>query len=514
MYIIYADGSPIYIPGVDSKERERYTVTSPTLTLELNKAGNLEFIMMPGNAAYNALRKLRTVVQVFRGDVEIWRGRVLHIERNFWNQKAVYCEGELAFLCDYQQRPFEYKGSLEGYFRMLLENYNAAVDDWKQFQPGKVTVTDSNDYLYRYKDTNASTWELLNEQLLDTHGGYLKVRVEDGIRYLDYLAEPGGVSSQTVMFGENLLDFNEYITAEDVYTVIVPQGAQDGETGERLSIAEVNGGKDYLVSDAGAALFGHIEKTVQWDDVTDASNLLAKAKATLAAAVEMAANLTISAVDLHHVDVNTEALRLGDYVPCVSIPHDLNSNFLLSRMEIPLDTPGGETYTLGVVLTGLTDTIISGARTASSAAASASSAVVAAKTASSEANAASEEVGKVVASLPTDYVKSADFNAYKQTVDKRFSEEVPKKVSTLENDAGYLTGEQASKDYVAADDFDAYKQAMDQRFAEEVPTKVSALENDAGYLTETRAAERYAAIDDFNDLVQRVSNLEGGSGNG
>lgn len=425
MYTIYANGSPIYIPGVDGQQRALYTVTSPKQTLELNKAGSLQFIMPPGNVAYGTLQKLKTVVQTFRDGEEIWRGRVLYSERDFWNQKTVYCEGELAFLNDYQQRPFTYQGSFEGFYRFLLGNYNANVDDWKRFEPGIVTVSDTNDYVYRYKETNASTWDLLNEQLLDTHGGYLKVRVENGVRYLDYLAEPGKVSNQTIMFGENLLDLSEYITAENVYTVIIPQGAQNTETSARVDITSVNDGKDYLVSEVGVSLFGHIEKTVQWDDVTEPSNLKTKAKTTLDTAIEMAANLTISAVDLHHVDINTDALNLGDYVPCVSVPHELNSNFLLSKIEIPLDTPGGEAFTLGVVQSGITDAMISNLKAANSA-------VVAAKAASNEANtaaAAAAAVGEVVATIPTDYVKVTDFAAYQQQVGTDLEEVITSCVS-------------------------------------------------------------------------------------
>lgn len=392
MYTIYADGSPLYIPGVDEQQRALYTVTDPKLSLELNKAGSLTFTMPPGNVAYSALQKLKTVVQVFRDGAEVWRGRMLYSERDFWNQKAVYCEGELAFLNDYQQRPFEYTGSLEGFYRFLLGNYNAAVDSWKRFEPGIVTVVDTNDYVYRYKETNESTWNLLNDQLLDTHGGYLKVRVENGVRYLDYLAEPGEVSSQTIMFGENLLDFDEYITAEDVYTVIIPQGAQEEGSGTRVDITSVNGGKDYLVNETGVALFGHIEKTVQWDDVTLPSNLLAKAKAALDSAIEMAATLTVSAVDLHHVNVNTEALGLGDYIPCVSIPHGLDSKFLLSKMEIPLDTPGGESYTLGVVLAGITDAIISNSKASTDIASTAAGAAVTANAAATASAALADRV--------------------------------------------------------------------------------------------------------------------------
>lgn len=61
----------------------------------------------------------------------------------------------------------------------------------------------------------------------------------------------------------------------------------------------------------------------QWDDVTIASNLLTKGNETLKAGIEMAVSLTMKAVDMHLLDVDTERIKLGDYVRVISLPHGL-----------------------------------------------------------------------------------------------------------------------------------------------------------------------------------------------
>lgn len=83
------------------------------------------------------------------------------------------------------------------------------------------------------------------------------------------------------------------------------------------------------------------------------------------------------------------------------------------------------------------------------------------------------------------------------------SEEIPTKVSQLENDKGYLTEHQPLDDYAKKSDIP------------NVPTKVSELENDKGYLTEHQSLEDYAKKSDIPEIPKvptKVSELENDSG--
>ena len=80
MFYIYADGKMIY----NLANPELY-LNQPKLTLEMGKAGSLEFGIMPDHAYYDRLSQLSTVVTVEYDDTEIFRGRVLSNTRDFQN---------------------------------------------------------------------------------------------------------------------------------------------------------------------------------------------------------------------------------------------------------------------------------------------------------------------------------------------------------------------------------------------------------------------------------------------
>jgi hypothetical protein len=367
MYRIYVDGNLLYVPTL---AKEGYAVSNPKLEVELNKAGSLQFNLPPTNVMYDDVKKLKSVITVFDEKEEIWRGRVLHDEKNFYNQKETYCEGELAFFLDSIVRPYSYKGSVSGLVKKYVNEHNDQVDDWKQFKLGNVTVTDPNDYITRESSDYPNSFDEMQSKLVDLLGGYLRPRLSDGVRYLDYVTDYGITSDQVIEFGKNLLDISEYISADEVFTVLIPLGAEqqdkDGNETGKLTISSVNGGKDYIEDKAAIALFGRIVKVQEWEDVTEAKNLLSKGKQYLADGIEMAVSLTIKAVDLHLLDVNTERIKLGDMVRVVSLPHGLDKYFLCSKISYDLVNPQNTEYTLGITLKSMTEQQVSSQKKAQS----------------------------------------------------------------------------------------------------------------------------------------------------
>lgn len=356
MYTVFVDGNILYSPILSN---EGYPILNAKVVKELNKAGSFEFTLPPNNVMYDITQKLKSIVTVTRNDKEFFRGRVLHDEKDFYKRKAVYCEGELAFLLDSIQRPYSFQGNIPFLFEHLLNNHNSQVDPWKQFQLGNVTVTDSNDYINRESTVYPNTFDEMNEKLVNTHGGYLKTRLYNGVRFLDYVQESGKNNSQVIKFGENLLDITEYITAENVFTVLIPLGAkgtdEEGKGTPRLTIESVNGGKDYIENELGISLFGRIVKVQEWDDVTVADNLLKKGIAFLESGIEMSVSLTMKAIDLHLIDVNTESIEVGDKVRVLSEPHNIDTFFQCSKIELDLLEPDKSVYTFGTTFTSLTE---------------------------------------------------------------------------------------------------------------------------------------------------------------
>ncbi len=355
MYTIYSDGKLLYAPHLI---QEGCGVFSPRLTLELNKAGSLEYTLPPSNVLYNDVQKLKSLITVFQNGEELFRGRVLHDEKDFYRQKKVYCEGELSFLLDSLQRPYTFTGSIGDMFRTLISNHNARVDADKRFTIGTIEPNYALNVYFENKNYS-STLDELNSQLLDIIGGYLKIRSDGSTRYIDWLMESGETSSQTIEFGINLLDITEHISAEDVFTVLVPVGATltdgEGNTAGKLTISSVNGGKDYLEDSTAISLFGRIERVEEWSDIENASELKAEGEYFLSKNIEMAVTLSVKAVDLHLLDVSTEKIRLGDWVRVISIPHDLNKEFQCTKIVYDLINPDQTEYTFGVSYRSLTE---------------------------------------------------------------------------------------------------------------------------------------------------------------
>lgn len=292
---------------------------------------------------------------------EIFFGRVLNDKKGFYRKKEVYCEGQLAFLLDSVQRPYQFQGDIPELFTQFLNSHNSQVDDWKQFQIGNVTVTDSNNYINRESTQYPNTFDELNEKLINTHGGYVVPRLQDKVRYIDYLSEPGKKNSQVIEFGKNLLDITEYITAENIFTVLIPLGAkqtdENGNEAGRLTIESVNDGKDYIESELGISLFGRITKKKEWDDITIPDNLLKAGKEYLESGIELAVSIEIKAYDLHNADIKAEEISEGDDVRVISPPHNIDSFFRCIKIELDLLEPGNSIYTFGFSFTTLTERI-------------------------------------------------------------------------------------------------------------------------------------------------------------
>lgn len=347
MYTIYADDALLYSPG-----DEELSVLSPMLETQCNAAGTLTFVLLPEHPMYSALHKMRTRIDVRQDDEIIWRGRVLETETDFYRQKTVTCEGELTYLVDSVLHPYklaDYDGTAAGLFRLYLTRHNEAVSEAQQFQIGNVDI----ETLSSVENTGyGNTWDEISGNLIDIHGGFLRIRHEDGARYLDWTKESGTSCGQVIRFGENLLDLSEYVSASEVVTCLIPYA---GQGDSQITIASVNGGKDYIEDAAGIALYGRIWGVTEFD-AKDASTLLEMAKENLQKRLKETITITISAVDLHLLDVNAESFRVGDKVRVVSPPHGIDAEYTCTAILLDLVNPDQSEYTFGTPETGMAST--------------------------------------------------------------------------------------------------------------------------------------------------------------
>lgn len=347
MYRIYADQWLLH-----DDRLEELRVMSPKLALEVNTTGSLTFSIYPEHIHYSHIAKFKTIITVYQEDALLFRGRVLDDEIGFYNEKQVVCEGQLAFLLDSIQRPYDFTGSISDYLQMLITNHNAQVEEAKRFTLGTVTVTDPNDYIVRSNIDHVNTWEEINKKLLDLLSGFLQVRFEGGTAYLDYLHDFSTLSTQSVEFGKNLIDLKIISKGEGIATALIPLGAklknsEGQDTDKRLTIESVNEGKDFIVDEDAASEYGRIFATAIWDDVTEASNLLAKGRAYLAGLVNVASTIELTAADLSGIDLDVQTFRLGSYVQVISSPHSINQLFMVQKLSVDLLNPASNKLTLG-----------------------------------------------------------------------------------------------------------------------------------------------------------------------
>ncbi len=353
MYQVYCDSWLLY-----NDQMEDYKIVNPKVELELNQLGKFDFSIYNNHPNFDKLKRLKSIIQVFQDDFLLFRGRILDDEQGFYNEKQVMCEGELAFLVDSIQRPYDFNGSPAELFVFFINNHNAQVDADHQFKVGNITVTDPNDYIARSDSEYLNTWESINKKLIETHGGYIWVRHEaDGV-YIDYLAELNLLSPQKIEFGKNLLDLKRATKGQDIATAIIPLGAKEGES--RIDITSVNNGVDYVYNQEAVDTYGWIYQKQIWDDVTEPGNLLTKGNAYLMEKIKMLYSIELDAADMATVDKTVESFHLGTQVQVTTNPHSIDRLFLVSKLSILLLQPASNRLTLGDAYYTMTEQTVKG----------------------------------------------------------------------------------------------------------------------------------------------------------
>lgn len=357
MYRITCGGATLYDP-----DNPVLQLLSGTLKTGTNLAGTLTFALAPAHPYRDRVQVRRSVVTVYR-DAEIYfRGSPNSVAEDDGGLVTVTVEGALAWLNDSVQPFGEYhEMPLRAYLETLVANHNAATDDFKHFTVGSVTVTDANDSLYRHSNFE-HTKDAISDKLVSRLGGYLQVRWENGVQYLDYLADYGHVNAQGVRFGQNLLTYARSLPSSSLATAIIPLGCRlkdetGADTDERLQID--NGGKNYVWDAEAVERFGWIFDTAVFDDVTLKENLLARGYSTLESRKALPATVKLTAMDFGALDGQYERITVGDLLPVVSAPHNIDTFMMVAEMTENLTDPGKSTVTLNRTSATMTDNLIS-----------------------------------------------------------------------------------------------------------------------------------------------------------
>ena len=225
--------------------RDKRLVTDLKLSGEANSCGYCDFTIYPDHPAYNKLVERDSVnqIEVYDDDEWLFSGYIYEIDEDFYKARSVKCKGELDYLSDSIVRPYSTLSrtygqkapeKLDEYFAWLIDQHNKQVDISKRFTVGinQGRSLDANNYIYRENDRYPTTIEEISEKLLNNKnaGGFLRIRHENGIRYIDYLSEWTDVNLQVLDFGINLTKYSQADKSDELVTFVVPLGSNVSET--------------------------------------------------------------------------------------------------------------------------------------------------------------------------------------------------------------------------------------------------------------------------------------------
>lgn len=302
----------------------------------INVADGFSFTILPNNPGYDLIFPLKTLITVENlktGKVD-FDGRILSPTESMSESgsfaKAYVCEGELGYLNDSCQRHGEYHDiTVRDFLQVMIENHNADIADDdidKRFEVGIVDVDSSTGTLYRYLGYE-NTWDAIEDKLIDRLGGEIRVRKENGIRYLDYLQKVGTIKQTEIRLAKNLKSITKEVDPSDIITRLIPlgeriesenEGATDASQA-RLTIESVNGGLDYIVdTEAEQALGTVVIKSQTWDDITQPNILKTRGEQFLQENNRVKSKHSVSALDLFLIDLDTDSFDVGNYYPVIN----------------------------------------------------------------------------------------------------------------------------------------------------------------------------------------------------
>ena len=344
MIQLYVDDALVY----DSRVKAT-AILDLKVQLGLNKGGAATIVLPPNHPAYNDFISYRSVVTIYRDGVLRFRGRALYPTDDFTLRRTITCEGERCFLRDGIHRPHTYNDTPKNIFTQVIGLYNAQVESFKQFVVGTIDGISTDAIVLENEE--AETFSATVDKLVELCGGYIIFTTNDaGQRVINWYASIGYDNKQVIEFGENLLDFSRTTANSDLATVIVPYGAKNETTGERLTIASVNGDLDFIQDTEAVALRGVIAKAVYWDEIVTPDALLEKAQQYLNTSKNLIESLELTAIDLSLLDKSIDSFMLGDMVRVRSKPHGIvkaDEFYQLTEQSLDLLHPQNDRVTLG-----------------------------------------------------------------------------------------------------------------------------------------------------------------------
>lgn len=311
---------------VHSPHNNELKLETGTIKKEVNKIDSFNMSFHLNNPAYGKLKPFKTLINVLNTKTLKYEfeGRILNPNGHMNDDGLVFyqyeCEGELGYLHDSQQKHREFRGTPEELFIELLEYHNLQVETYKHFERGIFEVTTSTDNLYIYTSAEKTTFEEIDDKILTRVGGELRIRKENGIRYLDVLERVGEDKQTEIKIAKNLRAISQSVDPTEIVTRLTPLGTRiesedEGATDAseaRLTIESVNNGIPYIDRPDLIAEFGIQGGSVTWDDITLPNRLLNAGQRWMDNQKTALYQYEISALDLSLIGLDIDNFDVGN----------------------------------------------------------------------------------------------------------------------------------------------------------------------------------------------------------
>lgn len=337
-----------------------------TIKKGINTIDSFTFNILPNNGGYNKINALKTLVEVVntKTNKTEFKGRILLPKHSMSDSglltKTVVCESELGYLMDSNQRYGEYHNiSVRDFLVKIIDNHNKQVSADKRFTVGKVDVVDNNDSLYRFLEYE-KTLDTIKDKLIDRLGGELRIRYENGVRYLDYLTQIGYTSPTEIRLSKNLKSIEEEKDPTSIISRLVVLGAkikksvtnEDGaetetDTEERLTVKSVNNGLDYIDDSDAIEQFGIIEGTVTYDDVNYPDILFNKGLSYLKSNNKIKKKYNINALDLSLIGIDIDDIDIYNYYQVINPIMGIDESLKVIEKTISIENPQNSSINVG-----------------------------------------------------------------------------------------------------------------------------------------------------------------------
>ena len=355
---IFNDGVETVIHSPHSNELKLET---GTIKKEVNKIDSFNMSFHLNNPAYGELKPFKTLINVLNTKTNKYEfeGRILNPNGHMNDDGLVFyqyeCEGELGYLHDSQQKHREFRGTPEQLFIELLTYHNNQVEDYKKFEPGIVEVTTSTDNLYIYTSAEKTTFEEIDDKILGRVGGELRIRKENGIRYLDVLERVGEDKQTEIKIAKNLRAISQSVDPTEIITRLTPLGTRIESEDEqatdasqaRLTIESVNNGVPYIDRPDLISEFGIQGGSIIWDDITLPDRLLNAGQRWIDNQKIALYQYEISALDLSLIGLDIDNYDVGNSHPVFNPIMGIDERLRIIGKTTDINNPQGASLKIG-----------------------------------------------------------------------------------------------------------------------------------------------------------------------